>query len=87
LQSLGNHEFDEGADNLGAFLREIDFPVLAANLDLDNEPILKTDVLKPSHIFDIDGRQIGVIGYLTPETKNVAIPNKVEFLEEIDAIK
>lgn len=87
FQSLGNHEFDEGAENLGKFLKEIDFPVLAANLNIDKEPSLKVDVLKPSHIFEIEGTKIGVIGYLTPETKGLAISNEVEFTDEIEAIK
>lgn len=34
-----------------------------------------------------DGIKIGVIGYLTPETKDLAIPNDVEFVDEILAIK
>lgn len=63
------------------------FPVLAANLILDNEPELITESLKPSHVFEIDGKKIGVIGYLTPETKEVAGPNNVEFTDEVEAIK
>jgi 2',3'-cyclic-nucleotide 2'-phosphodiesterase (5'-nucleotidase family) len=72
---------------LGRFLQTVDFPVLAANLGLDNEPVLKKPSLKPSHVFDIDGTKIGVIGYLTPETKEVAKGNQVEFIDEIEAIK
>lgn len=67
---------------------EIDFPVLAANLDLDDEPELKAQpLLKPSLIITVGGQQVGIIGYLTPETKTVAIHNKVEFGDEIEAIK
>lgn len=72
---------------MGNFLREIDFPVLAANLDIEKESELKVDVLKASHTFDIDGTKVGVIGYITPETKGLAIPNEVEFVDEIEAIK
>lgn len=68
-------------------MHEIDFPVLAANLNIDREPSLQADVLKPSHIFDIEGTKIGVIGYLTPETKGLAIANEVVFTDEIEAIK
>lgn len=88
LQSLGNHEFDEGADNLAKFLREIDFPVLAANLNLDGEPELKSATsMQPSIVFNVTGRQVGIIGYLTPETKDVAVPNHVEFIDEVEALK
>ena len=61
--------------------------MLAANLNIDKEPSLKADVLKPSHIFDIEGTKVGVIGYLTPETKGLAIANEVELTDEIEAIK
>lgn len=84
---MGNHEFDEGTENLGKFLQQVDFPVLAANLNYDNEQALNVKVLKPSHVFEINGTKIGIIGYLTPETKEVAIPNQVEFIDEIVAIK
>lgn len=88
FQSLGNHEFDEGSENLAKFLREINFPVLAANLILDDEPELKTATsMQPSIVFNVTGRQVGIIGYLTPETKDVAVPNKVEFIDEVVALK
>lgn len=87
LQSLGNHEFDEGTGNLAKFLGEVKFPVLAANLVLDDEPELKVPSLVPSLVKEINGVKIGIIGYLTPETKEVAIDNKVNFTKEEDAIK
>jgi 5'-nucleotidase len=70
-------------------LEQIEIPVLAANLIVDKEPALKDKpILTPSHIFNMeDGIKIGVIGYLTPETKGLAIPNEVEFVDEIVAIK
>lgn len=88
FQSLGNHEFDEGSANLEMFLKEIDFPVLAANLDLEKEPgLASAKWLVPSITKTVEGRKIGIIGYLTPETKEVAGPNKVEFIDEVEAIK
>ena len=87
MQSLGNHEFDEGTGNLAKFLNEVEFPVLAANLDLTEEPELQVKSLVPSLVKEVDGVKIGIIGYLTPETKEVAIGNKVEFIDEVEAIK
>ena len=69
------------------FLNEINFPVLAANLILDKEPELRNKHLKPSHVFTVNDTKVGVIGYLTPETKELASPNNVEFVDEIVAIK
>lgn len=88
LQSLGNHEFDNGISGLTPFIENLTSPVLAANLILDNEPKLQDEPnLKKSIIFDVDGTKIGVIGYLTPETKILAVKNNVEYIDEITALK
>lgn len=85
--SLGNHEFDNGVDGLVPFLNAAHFPVLAANLDLSNTPEMQnTTSLKKSSVFDVNGVKVGVIGYLTPETKLLAAPNTVEYVDEIQAI-
>ena len=88
FQSLGNHDFDEGIPGLTPFIRNLTCPVLAANLILTEEPELQaeTNLLK-SVVFDINGVQVGVIGYLTPETRVVAIGNNVNYIEEVTAIR
>jgi 5'-nucleotidase len=53
----------------------------------DAEPSLNVPNLKPSIVLEVGGRKIGIIGYLTPETKEVAIENKVELLDEVVAVK
>uniref|UniRef100_U5EKN3 Apyrase n=1 Tax=Corethrella appendiculata TaxID=1370023 RepID=U5EKN3_9DIPT len=85
--SLGNHEFDEGVSGLVPFLNEVKFPVLVTNLNLTNTPEMQhTNSLQRSQIFIKNGVRIGVIGYLTPETKYLAKPNTVEYIDEIVAI-
>lgn len=88
LQSLGNHEFDNGVTGLTPFIENLSCPVLAANLILNKEPILEAEInLMKSVVFDINGTKIGVIGYLTPDTKVLAIRNNVDYIEETEAIK
>lgn len=88
FQSLGNHEFDNGVSGLTPFIEKLNCPVLAANLILTKVPELNTQKnLKKSVILEIAGRKIGIIGYLTPETKYVAIKNNVDYTDEIVAIK
>lgn len=88
FQSLGNHEFDNGVSGLTPFIENLTCPVLAANLNLAKEPILAAEVnLMKSIIFDINGTRIGVIGYLTPDTKILAIRNDVEYIDEVIAIR
>lgn len=87
-QSLGNHEFDENVKGLVPFLNEVNFPVLATNLDVRKEPELaKAKNFYNSTILDVRGVKVGVVGYLTPETKVLTVPNEVEFLDEIETIK
>lgn len=88
FQSLGNHEFDNGVSGLTPFIENLNCPVLAANLNLAKEPTLAAEKnLTKSIIFDINGTRIGVIGYLTPETKILAISNNVEYIDEVIAIR
>lgn len=68
FKSLGNHEFDDGIDNLVEYLKHVKTPVVACNLNLTTEPKLNLPNLTPSKVLDVDGRKIGVIGYLTPDT-------------------
>lgn len=85
--SLGNHEFDDGVEGLAPFLVNVNFPVLACNLDLYGEDLLENEEnLKPSVIFERNGYKIGVIGYVTPETRFLAAPSDVIFLDEIQAV-
>jgi 5'-nucleotidase len=69
LQSLGNHEFDDGVDGLVPFIENATFPILASNLDLSQEIPLNIPNLKKSFVFDLDGVKVAVIGYVTPDTK------------------
>ncbi|XP_047991993.1 protein 5NUC-like isoform X3 [Leguminivora glycinivorella] len=86
--SLGNHELDNGVSGLTPFIANLTCPVLAANLILADEPALQAEHnLMNSIIFNVNGTKVGVIGYLTPDTKVLAIKNYVEYVEETVAIK
>lgn len=88
FQSLGNHELDNGVSGLTPFIENLTCPVLAANLVLDKVPVLKAEPnLVKSIVFDVNGTKVGVIGYLTPDTKFLAIKSDVEYIEEVTAIK
>ena len=71
--AVGNHEFDLGPEPLGAFARQVAFPVLAANLDVSADPHLK-DVIKRSSILVVGGQRIGLVGAVTPELPEVSSP-------------
>ncbi|XP_023172463.2 protein 5NUC-like [Drosophila hydei] len=86
VMCLGNHEFDDNIEGLVSFLNAVDFPVVVSNLDYSKEPeLVATNKLSNSTILEVNGTKIGIIGYLTPKTKEDYI-NKVEFREEITSI-
>ncbi|XP_067627166.1 protein 5NUC-like [Eurosta solidaginis] len=85
--SLGNHEFDENIQGLVPFLKNVEFPVLTCNLDLTKVPELSAaEHLMNSTILKVNGTKVGVIGYLTPDTKFLIKTNPLEFKDEIESI-
>ena len=63
---LGNHEFDNGMDELARRLKNLEIPVLCANYDFSGT-ILK-DLIKPYEILIKSRRKVGVIGLITDLT-------------------
>lgn len=73
--TVGNHEFDWGADNLQQVLENAKFPVLAANITRTADG---TAFLAPNAVFEKGGLKVGVFGLATPETMTKAHPDKVK---------
>ncbi|CAD7088574.1 unnamed protein product [Hermetia illucens] len=85
--SLGNHEFDDGIEGLVPFIENARFPILAANLDLSKTPeMANLPRLQNSTILTVAGNRVGIVGYLTPQTKVLNRRNNIEYLTEIEAI-
>ncbi len=92
--SLGNHEFDDGVPDLVRFLDATAdaFHTLACNLDLSAEPELKSRlrghmVLPVPSADGGDDVLVGIVGYVTPETKDLASTGRVVFLDEVEAMR
>jgi len=62
LGTIGNHEWDNGPDNLGRYWPKLNFPIVCANIDFTKNPELGK-LVKPYHIFEDLG--VAVIGYIT----------------------
>ena len=73
LQCLGNHEFDTGVDGLVAFLNNLTFPVVSANIDISGEPRLQ-GLFTKSIVKNVDGESIGIVGYTTKMTAVISKP-------------
>ncbi len=72
--TLGNHEFNDGSEILGAFIEGLDMPVVTTNVDFSEDPIL-ADLVAPSVILEVGGEQIGIIGLVAPETEVLSKPS------------
>lgn len=70
---VGNHEFDLGPKVLAEFAQALSFPLLAANVEVSGLPALSRALL-PYAIVVRDGRKIGIIGAVTPETSFLSRP-------------
>lgn len=73
LTTLGNHEFDYGYENLAGLLDTAAFPVLAANVFYNGEPMAEA-----SMVIHTDNMRIGIFGLVTPETATKAHPSKIQ---------
>ena len=83
--TLGNHEFDEGDANLAAFISQLKFPVVAANVDFSASTDLTGKVV-PYVVLEKGGQKIGVIGLANPETATLSSPGK-ELVFDSDLVK
>lgn len=74
-------------DGLIPFIQNATFPIVTSNLDLSKQPNLAATKLLNSTILTVNDRKIGVIGYLTQETKIISKTEEVIFLDEVDSVR
>ena len=80
---LGNHEFDLNNQKLARFIQAVNFPLLAANLDASQEPVLNGVAnLKPFVLFAFDGNKKVAIPGLDNLPKGKAVVAVVGLLLE-----
>ncbi len=72
----GNHDFDKGRDVAEHLARASNFPWLCANL-IEESTGEVVSWCRPTLMIDFDGLRIGVIGIITPATKDMAFPDHV----------
>ncbi len=71
--TLGNHEFDNGVDELARRLAKVKCPVVCANYDFSNVALAK--YVKPYTILKKAGMKIGIIGLMPDIT--ILVPKEV----------
>lgn len=75
IYTIGNHEFDDGATNLGKQLELAKFDVINCNLDFGPHANM-AGLVKPAVVKTINGQKVGFIGVITPELN--ALTTKLE---------
>ena len=86
LWTIGNHDFDEGSENLWHLIAMSEMPVLSANLvwEETGEPI---EHVVPYVIKDYDGIKVAIIGLTTTDTPKMAFPAHVAGVHFLPAIE
>ncbi len=84
--TLGNHEFDNGIEDLTARVRRIQCPVVCANLDLSSFELGK--YVKPYTILHRGGKKIGIIGLEADLSTNVSksISSRIPQLDPVESV-
>ncbi len=78
VMTLGNHEWDNGDEELGKFLKNLTFPIISCNVKSEYEALNKT--VKNYHIFD--KHKLAIIGATTETTKGISnVGNGTSFLD------
>ncbi|MEG0388499.1 MAG: 5'-nucleotidase C-terminal domain-containing protein [Niameybacter sp.] len=80
--TIGNHEFDFGADNLMSLITKLNYPVISANVLKGEEQVVKPYIVK-----DFEDVKVGVFGMSTPETAFKTHPDNVVGYSFEDIVK
>ncbi len=93
LMTAGNHEFDFGTEQFLSNVALADFPILAANIYREGQPLLQ-DVQEGNNgchtVIQRDGVKIGFFGLTTVETATSTNPAGIadlEFEDEVETAK
>ncbi|KAL4805922.1 Metallo-dependent phosphatase-like protein [Aspergillus unguis] len=82
--TLGNHEWDGGDEKLGAFLKNLTFPIVSCNVKSEVKSLNET--IKNYHLFN--NHSIAVIGATTTTTPGISsVGNTTTFLDPIPEIQ
>ncbi|MEM7645102.1 MAG: metallophosphoesterase, partial [Pseudomonadota bacterium] len=86
--AVGNHEFDDGPEQLAEFAGEVDVPIVSGNLDLSQSNVLGDDHVADHLILEVGGERIGIVSALATDTVETSSPGpSIIFQEEVDALQ
>ena len=91
LFTVGNHEFDDGPEELAAFLDGVSFPVLGGNVDASGVEGVEGRV-DPYVIAEFDDgeggtERVGFVGVVASDTAETSSPGPIEIGDDLAALQ
>ncbi|WP_299496060.1 bifunctional UDP-sugar hydrolase/5'-nucleotidase [uncultured Shewanella sp.] len=75
--ALGNHEFDLGNEALIEFANNINYPILAANLDMSADASMSgVDNILPYTVKELNGERVGIFGLVLEDMPSITSPGE-----------
>lgn len=68
---------------MSPLLKSLNIPILSSNVLLKN---VENQNLKNSVVFDLEGRKVGIVGYLKPEARMLDSAGNIEYIDEVLAL-
>lgn len=91
VMAAGNHEFDNGTEQLAKLVSMADFPIISANTFLNGKPLFENDSSNGSNVvIEKGGVKVGFFALTTRDTATSTNPNGitgVEFRDEVETAK
>ena len=79
--AVGNHEFDDGPEELAKFLDKAKFPIISGNTVAGADTPIANRI--PGYIVkEIGGQKIGIVSVLATDTDETSSPGKSVFFED-----
>ncbi|WP_411033451.1 5'-nucleotidase C-terminal domain-containing protein [Shinella sp. BYT-45] len=79
--AVGNHEFDDGPQELAKFLDQVKFPVISGNTVAGADTPIANRI-KGYIVKDIGGQKVAVVSVLATDTGETSSPGKSVFFED-----
>ncbi|HEV7435087.1 MAG TPA: 5'-nucleotidase C-terminal domain-containing protein [Pseudorhizobium sp.] len=85
--AIGNHEFDDGPEELMKFIDASDFPIISGNtIAAEGSPV--AGKFEPYIIKEMGGQKVAVVSVLATDTDETSSPgDQIRFEDEVDYLK
>lgn len=83
--AIGYREFDINPSGVARFIQHLPFPVISSNIDAGDEPELQS-VLSGSAVINLDGENVGVVGYTYGDGAMNTNIGELQFTDELESV-